>query len=149
MPETSPDYVDPETVRAERQQSFPEVAYDRLLEETLAELRRAWMKFGLQNRPSFAAHLPERFHDSQMGTWQSEVRNRYYDIPSEREAKAACNMRFAAETGTWADIFLEEMAEAFGGQDQDEVRTELVQVAAMALAWVATIDRVGLAGAES
>lgn len=49
----------------------------------------------------------------------------------------------AAATGalTWRDILSEEVAEAFAEADPDELRAELVQVAAVAVAWVEDIDR--------
>ncbi len=44
-------------------------------------------------------------------------------------------------TLTWMDILAEEIAEAFAETDPDKLRTELVQVAAVAVAWVECIDR--------
>lgn len=45
---------------------------------------------------------------------------------------------------TWADILLEEVAEAFDEPDEsDSLRTELVQVAAVVASWIEDIDRVG------
>ena len=42
---------------------------------------------------------------------------------------------------TYADIFLEEVFEALAETDQDKLREELVQTAAVAVAWVEKIDR--------
>ena len=42
---------------------------------------------------------------------------------------------------TWADILLEEVAEAFAENDPAHLRAELVQVAAVAAQWVEAIDR--------
>lgn len=42
---------------------------------------------------------------------------------------------------TWADILLEEVAEAFAENDPAHLRAELVQVAAVATQWVEAIDR--------
>lgn len=42
---------------------------------------------------------------------------------------------------TYADIFLEEVFEALAETDQEKLREELVQVAAVAVAWVQKIDR--------
>ncbi len=44
---------------------------------------------------------------------------------------------------TWAKILGEEVAEAFGETDPAAIRRELVQVAAVATAWVEAIDRRG------
>lgn len=52
---------------------------------------------------------------------------------------------YAAEFGvlTWADILREEFYEALAESDQDKLRAELVQVAAVAVAWIEAIDRRG------
>lgn len=49
----------------------------------------------------------------------------------------------AAEYGrlTWADILREEFREALAESDPERLRSELVQVAAVAVAWVEAIDR--------
>lgn len=49
----------------------------------------------------------------------------------------------AAKRGalTWADILAEESMEAFAEEDPDKLRTELVQIAAVAVAWIECIDR--------
>ncbi len=56
-------------------------------------------------------------------------------------AKAETNK--AAEQGTldWRLILDEEVAEAFAESDRVKLRTELIQVAAVAIAWVEAIDR--------
>lgn len=46
-----------------------------------------------------------------------------------------------SDTLTWRDILLEEVYEAFAESDPDRLREELVQVAAVAVAWVEAIDR--------
>lgn len=55
--------------------------------------------------------------------------------------RAACN--FAAKTGTvtWAHILLEETYEALAETDPATLREELVQLAAVAAAWIECIDR--------
>lgn len=47
-----------------------------------------------------------------------------------------------AEAGdlTWAAVLLEEVAEAFEAKDDRDLRAELVQVAAVAVAWIEAID---------
>jgi hypothetical protein len=42
---------------------------------------------------------------------------------------------------TWADILREEFYEALAESDPGKLRTELIQVAAVAQAWVEAIDR--------
>ncbi len=50
---------------------------------------------------------------------------------------------FEAEAGapTWVHLVREELAEAFAETDQDRLRTELVQVAALCVSWAENIDR--------
>ncbi|MEU9558016.1 NUDIX hydrolase [Streptomyces fumanus] len=54
-----------------------------------------------------------------------------------------------AEEGyvTWTDIALEEFAEAVAESDPARLRAELVQVAAVAVAWIGAIDRRAAAAA--
>lgn len=49
----------------------------------------------------------------------------------------------AAESGslTFADILMEEVWEALAEEDQFRLREELIQVAAVAVAWVEKLDR--------
>lgn len=42
---------------------------------------------------------------------------------------------------TWADILDEECAEVLAARDINELRTELIQTAAVCFAWVEAIDR--------
>ena len=42
---------------------------------------------------------------------------------------------------TWRDVLLEEVYEALAEADPAKLRTELVQVAAVAVAWIEAIDR--------
>jgi len=48
---------------------------------------------------------------------------------------------FSDEDGTWLHILGEEVAEAFAEADPEKLRVELVQVAAVAVAWIEAIDR--------
>lgn len=56
-------------------------------------------------------------------------------------AKDNVDRKAAAGTLTWTDILNEEVQEAFAETDPAALREELVQVAAVALAWVEDIDR--------
>jgi len=58
-----------------------------------------------------------------------------------RRARNAC--QHAAKRGavTWRHILREEFAEAMAEDDPTALRAELVQVAAVAVAWVEAIDR--------
>jgi hypothetical protein len=56
-------------------------------------------------------------------------------------AKAETAAAFADGTLTWRHILIEEVLEAFAEDDPDALRTELVQVAAVAAKWVQALDR--------
>lgn len=57
------------------------------------------------------------------------------------ELRRVCQAAAADGTVTWAHILTEEVAEAFACDDPARLRTELVQVAAVAVAWIEAIDR--------
>ena len=54
--------------------------------------------------------------------------------------RAVCEQKAELGTLTWADILKEEVSEAFAEGDVAKLRTELVQVAAVAAAWIEDID---------
>lgn len=56
-------------------------------------------------------------------------------------ARKACDLAFRSGRGTWRHILLEEYAEAMAESDPAKLREELIQVAAVAAAWVEAIDR--------
>lgn len=56
-------------------------------------------------------------------------------------ARHVCNTMFRTGSGTWRDILNEEVQEAFAENDPDALREELIQVAAVAIAWVESINR--------
>lgn len=57
------------------------------------------------------------------------------------EARTACNFATSEGRLTWRHILEEEVAEVFAESDAGKLRTELLQVAAVAAAWVEAIDR--------
>jgi len=60
---------------------------------------------------------------------------------SESTAKSMCDSAFKDGTGTYSHILHEEFIEALSARDQDHLREELIQVAAVAVAWIEKIDR--------
>lgn len=56
-------------------------------------------------------------------------------------ARAVCESAFAAGDGTWRHILTEEFREAMAEDNVANLREELVQLAAVAVAWVEAIDR--------
>lgn len=58
------------------------------------------------------------------------------------QARLVCDSHFIAGTGTWRHILLEEVREAFAeGGGSKALETELLQVAAVAVAWVEDLRR--------
>lgn len=93
----------------------------RVLDELERERRSQYRKHGDQ------AHLPD-------GTGV---------LFRERAARAKkrTDAHAADGTVTFADILREETNEALAESDQDRLRGELVQVAAVAVQWIEAIDR--------
>jgi hypothetical protein len=54
--------------------------------------------------------------------------------------RAVCEQKAELGTLTWSDILKEEASEAFAEGDPAKLRAELVQVAAVAAAWIEDID---------
>jgi hypothetical protein len=61
-------------------------------------------------------------------------------------ARSQCQKAAAEGRVTWAHILQEEFVEALAEVEPDKLRTELVQVAAVAQAWIEAIDRRGNRG---
>lgn len=66
-------------------------------------------------------------------------------VPSMQAAaersRLVCDLNFRRGKGSWADILREEFHEALAEADPANLREELIQVAAVAVAWVEAIDR--------
>lgn len=97
----------------------------RVLEELAQERWRQDKKWGEQNHPDGTG--PQGFHVHVAG-----VADRY---------RTECQAAAQAGVVTYRHIFLEEVWEAMAEQDPAKLRTELVQAAAVAVAWVEAIDR--------
>lgn len=57
------------------------------------------------------------------------------------QARRDCNLAAATGTVTWRHILREEYYEALACTDDQQLRAELVQVAAVAVSWIEAIDR--------
>lgn len=85
----------------------------------------------------------ERLHQDELwgqqnhpnGTGMTEDRAR------ADSARHVCDVMFRNGMGSWRDILNEEVQEAFAEHDPVRLREELIQVAAVALAWVENMDR--------
>jgi len=56
-------------------------------------------------------------------------------------ARKLCQLAARMGTCTWRHLLFEEVTEAFDAETVEELRAELVQVAAVATQWVEAIDR--------
>lgn len=93
---------------------------DSPLWEVAAERARQDARWGEQNHPDGT--------DTQHRAYADDIR-------------AAVQRNAANGTLTWHDVLSEEFAEATAETDPTRLRAELVQVAAVAVAWVEAIDR--------
>jgi len=98
--------------------------------EVVAERHEQDSRWGEQNHPDHHLLVGSGFEPKQL-----------YGIPSEAQAKQVCERRRVAGTMSWADILLEEFVEALSAGTAEARREELIQVAAVAQAWVECIDR--------
>lgn len=111
--------------------------------DVLHERIRQDRKWGEQNHPDgtglTARPLADLAHRKAAFGWSS-----VHAMTAPALAAAATentNVAFAQDQGTWADILLEEVFEALAAADPAKLRHELIQVAAVAQAWVEDIDR--------
>lgn len=93
----------------------------RVMYEVSQERVRQEATFGPQNHPD--------------GTGNPE------DLRNAITEKERCDAAHKAGTLTWYLILIEEVCEALAEVDFAKLRTELIQVAAVAVAWVEAIDR--------
>ncbi len=93
----------------------------KILDEIVEERERQHKKFGEQN-----------WNDGTGG----QIARMMADTARER-----CDAAFKDGKGVWKDILTEEFREAMAESDPVKLREELVQCAAVCVAWVAAIDR--------
>jgi hypothetical protein len=99
-----------------------DAALERVLEDIGHERAAQDRKWGEQNHPD--------------GTGMHE-----HDAWVANYLREECEKAFAEGRGTWRHILNEEIGEANTESDPAKLREELVQVAAVAAAWVEAIDR--------
>lgn len=112
-------------------QLFSQLERSPALAEVAAERDRQDRKWGEQNHP-----LTEPIYAGDVVR-----RAREYEVPSATRARFLCEL--AADRGelTWAHILVEELAEFIDADSPADARAELVQVAAVAVAAIESIDR--------
>lgn len=95
---------------------------DQIITDILAEFDRNNARWGDQS------HLLD-------GTSEAHFRR------AADHHRQQCQTQARYGTVNWGDILLEEVYEALAEEDPVKLRAELVQVGAVALAWVEAIDR--------
>lgn len=118
--------------------SYP--TYPNSIERAVRDEREAQdAKWGEQNHPDLDPHdIPEvvRIHYAFRA-------QRWKEINAQR-AGNGCEVKYrlpAASCTAWEGVLLEEVYEALAESDPVRLREELVQVAAVATAWIEAIDR--------
>ncbi len=101
----------------------------RLLMEVWDEMMAQDCKWGEQNHPD----LPRPY-----GIADNHL---LLGVPSADGARDNCEAWHRAEVGTWAHILIEEVCEAIDAPTEADLRTELVQCAAVIVQWIKAIDR--------
>lgn len=115
--------------------SKPTIEYIGVYGEVINERKKQESKWGEQNHPILDPILINR-------SAQRMCEN--YEIPSENRAKQLCEIRHSRGCGTYMEILVEEVSEAAScGKDTKALREELIQVAAVAVAMVESLDRNG------
>ncbi len=96
----------------------------QVLQEVLQERFAQDVKWGEQNHPNGTGpELPPPFRGA------------------ANQARELCQLADRMGTVTWRHILMEEVGEALEAPDDDELREELKQIAAVCAAWMEAIDR--------
>lgn len=118
----------------------------QVVNEVVEEHRRQDAKWGEQNHPSLCSGALADVFSGHTPVFIVEVA---MELPHPEYVKSLVNERLQKQTVGYADIALEEFTEvveaaaldARDGGNEDRTRTELVQLAAVCVAWVEAIDR--------
>lgn len=128
-----------------------------VLAEIAVERGRQDAKWGEQNHPDVDRVLTDRVgregYDGKVrpGGCTAARMAEEYGIPTAQRARANCDGAAKLGQCTWAHIAVEELAEAIeaateaqqGRAPVADLRKELIQTAAVIVAWVEAIDRRG------
>jgi hypothetical protein len=114
-----------------------------VLAEVRVERARQDAKWGEQNHPDGTGDW-----DAYRGAW-SEGTLKEIRQGKAREAKDYCDRAAKERRLTYRHILDEEVREAFAEDDKAKLRAELLQVAAVAVAWIEKLDREASQGADT
>jgi hypothetical protein len=138
--------------RADRDGDRMTIATLDVLTEVQVERLRQTVKWGIQNHPDVDQVLMNRASvtDARGNVWPGgctpERMAEHYEIPTASRAKFLCQNAARTTGDTYAHILVEEVAEAIEAATLGAgLRDELIQVAAVAVAWVEKIDREAIA----
>lgn len=106
----------------------------------MQERQRQDEKWGEQNHPDFFQVVNLQTGDRE-GPMPLPQRFNYYGIPTEEDAKYDCEAAFSRGKGNWGHILVEEISESFGTTSEEKLEEELIQSAAVIVAWVQCIRR--------
>ena len=111
-----------------------------IADEVHAEIHRAGVKFG----PQYDVPDVDQVLMTREGGCSDLRMAQEYEIPDASRAKFMTDTAFSRGQGTWAHILVEEISEAVEAATTGTpaaLRAELIQVAAVAMRWVDTIDQ--------
>lgn len=117
-----------------------------VLDEVAAERARQTAKWGVQRHPDGTGQYPlvnVQVAELRLGSELFAPLSVLGNLGAARlalAAKCATDDRARAGRVDWRDILLEEVFEALAESDPEKLRTELIQVAAVATQWVEAID---------
>lgn len=109
---------------------------DNIFEEIKQERFEQDAKWRQQNHPCLDTVLLNR-----EGSCTPKRMCEEYEIPSEERAKFLCDNATDKGTLTYAHIALEEFSEVISQFDIEKRREELIQLTAVCVAWIESIDR--------
>lgn len=105
----------------------------------LAEVANIRARFGLTEISDLPASIPH-------GPLAAEWLRRVLDLPTAEVASAYVESLLAAGDACWPALLVEQLVHAIDEiGDDTALRTELLELAAFAVAWVDAIDRRGVA----
>lgn len=107
-----------------------------VLFELMDERRRQHRKWGRQEHPDGTGGEPGKDR-----TPQEVEELRALRAANALHAKDLCDHVFKNGRGTYRHILREEVEEAMAEDDKAKLRAELIQVAAVAVAWIEKLDR--------
>ncbi len=109
------------------------------LDDVREERGRQDAKWGEQNHPDLCPVLTNREPPADAARHAEDL-----EVPTANRARGMCQAAFAQGHGSYALIALEEFCEAIEAAAEgtrDELRAELIQCAAVFVAWAEKVDR--------